>query len=296
MSNSGDQNASPQGSQNPAPRRPSQVRRPRISGEGPSDSSSPPQVPRQGGAQFLRPRLFGVTSSRPTFGGLDSGSGGGFDVGGGSGSGSGSGSGGGVVVGAAGLQIGGAGGIAQRKRFSDPGAGPSRPVGDNPPPPPPPPPHAVAGGAPYVCYLCGRGFRTDRGLCGHLRTHGNRQWRGAYPPPTFSRDEFYEAGVGYLLNPPLQPHDGADLEEEEDVEEEGGNHAAAAVVEDEEERREVVDPTGDQPAAGENEAAPLQREPLDLNKKSEEAMAAEADSPGLNLNESPRRDDQGNYI
>lgn len=58
-----------------------------------------------------------------------------------------------------------------------------------PPPPPPPLPPAPAGNG-HVCTICGRVFPTPRGLFGHLRSHPNRGWRGAFPPPVFDQDEF----------------------------------------------------------------------------------------------------------
>ncbi|KAM7529513.1 hypothetical protein LguiB_032923 [Lonicera macranthoides] len=59
-----------------------------------------------------------------------------------------------------------------------------------PPPPPPPPVPPAPAGNDHVCTICGRVFPTPRGLFGHLRSHPNRAWRGAFPPPVFDQDEF----------------------------------------------------------------------------------------------------------
>ncbi|KAE9596285.1 hypothetical protein Lal_00048626 [Lupinus albus] len=34
------------------------------------------------------------------------------------------------------------------------------------------------------CYLCNKDFPSEKSLCGHMRTHPNRVWRGVHPPPT----------------------------------------------------------------------------------------------------------------
>ncbi|KAJ8621159.1 hypothetical protein MRB53_029688 [Persea americana] len=33
-----------------------------------------------------------------------------------------------------------------------------------------------------TCYLCGKKFFSDKGLCGHMRLHPNRGWKGIRPP------------------------------------------------------------------------------------------------------------------
>ncbi|KAF7135950.1 hypothetical protein RHSIM_Rhsim08G0027800 [Rhododendron simsii] len=59
----------------------------------------------------------------------------------------------------------------------------------------------VEGQGMFYCSICDRYFDSDRGLCGHLRTHADRGYRGAFPPPTFTRQEFVDEGVEHLLNP-----------------------------------------------------------------------------------------------
>ncbi|GFS39391.1 hypothetical protein Acr_00g0062690 [Actinidia rufa] len=159
------------------------------------------------------------------------------------------------------LSGGGVGQEEKNQEGEDLGAGPSRTVIENPPSPLPPPPPPAAAEVEveehhplFFCPECPKGFPSDRGLCGHMRTHKERPWRGAFPPPMFSRDEFYDAGVGHLLNPPF----GGENEREEgeiladpvagEVEEQGGEEILAAPRAEEsaagpsgEEKREVPD-------------------------------------------------------
>ncbi|XP_052197149.1 uncharacterized protein LOC127804331 [Diospyros lotus] len=91
------------------------------------------------------------------------------------------------------------------------GSGPSEPA---PPPPPPPPPAAAqaAGGGPYVCHLCNppTAFDNDRAMAGHMRRHRDRAWRGSFPPPVFSRQEFMGDDIARgLLNAPIQEQEAA---------------------------------------------------------------------------------------
>ncbi|GFS35831.1 hypothetical protein Acr_00g0042420 [Actinidia rufa] len=164
---------------------------------------------------------------------------------------------------------GGSDGVGQKKRSregEDLGTGPSRPVRENPPSPPPPAPAEVVveeHHPPFFCPECPKGFPSDRGLCGHMQTHKDRMWRGAFPPPVFSRDEFYDAGVGHLLNPPFG----------------GGN---------EEEGEILADPVAEQ-GGEEILAAP----------RAEEAAAGasgEEKTEVPDLNDSPPRDENGNYL
>ncbi|KAL6953026.1 hypothetical protein U1Q18_011485 [Sarracenia purpurea var. burkii] len=171
-------------------------------------------------------------------------------------------------VGAEVLRIGGDSGVfAQRKRTreGDVGAGPSRTVQVNSPPPsPPPPPPPPVEGQPFLCTICTREFRTDRGLCGHMRSHADRPWRGAFPPPVFNRDEFYEAGVGHLLNRPA---------------EDAGHRAEESGA-----------------LAGQGDAA------AEMPGRQRDSTAAVSEASGgerqilPDLNETPPRDEHGNYI
>ena len=34
----------------------------------------------------------------------------------------------------------------------------------------------------FVCVVCGKKFDKQKGLCGHMRVHPNRSWRGILPP------------------------------------------------------------------------------------------------------------------
>ncbi|XP_019455212.1 PREDICTED: uncharacterized protein LOC109356346 [Lupinus angustifolius] len=34
------------------------------------------------------------------------------------------------------------------------------------------------------CYVCNKDFPSEKSLCGHMRTHPNRDWRGVHPPGT----------------------------------------------------------------------------------------------------------------
>lgn len=64
------------------------------------------------------------------------------------------------------------------------------------------------------CRLCGRFFLTDKSLFGHMRTHKDRAWKGALPPPVFSRDEF--ADKAHLLNPIITGDEEDDDDEDDD--------------------------------------------------------------------------------
>lgn len=67
---------------------------------------------------------------------------------------------------------------------------------------------------PFTCSMCGRGFLTDKSLFGHMRTHRDRAWKGALPPPVFSREEFADTG---LLNPIIGDDDDGDDEADQEV-------------------------------------------------------------------------------
>lgn len=164
----------------------------------------------------------------------------------------------------------GSAGVVQRKRTreGDDGAGPSRPVRNDPPPPPPPPAGAEGQGM-FYCSICDRYFDSDRGLCGHLRTHADRGYRGAFPPPTFTRQEFVDEGVEHLLN----PLDGGDVAGQGGVAVEppaaAGGVVGAPAEPNVEERAEV-------------EAA--------------EASGAAERRRNLDLNAPPPRDERGDFI
>ncbi|KAI8541060.1 hypothetical protein RHMOL_Rhmol08G0033600 [Rhododendron molle] len=180
------------------------------------------------------------------------------------------------------LQIGGvygsgSGGVVQRKRTreGDDGAGPSRPVRDAPPPPspppPPPPPPAgavVEGQGMFYCSICDRYFDSDRGLCGHLRTHADRGYRGAFPPPTFTRQEFVDEGVEHLLNPL-----------------DGGDMAGQGGV--------VVEPPA---AAGGGVGAPAGPNVEERAEGAAEASGEAERRRNLDLNAPPPRDERGDFI
>ncbi|XP_009766700.1 uncharacterized protein [Nicotiana sylvestris] len=58
-----------------------------------------------------------------------------------------------------------------------------------------PPPAAPAYPAPppqpeNTCVVCHKDFHSIKALFGHMNSHPNRGWKGAYPPPTFNREEF----------------------------------------------------------------------------------------------------------
>lgn len=37
----------------------------------------------------------------------------------------------------------------------------------------------------YECVLCGILYDKKRALCGHMKKHGNRSWKGLKPPSTW---------------------------------------------------------------------------------------------------------------
>ncbi|KAF5960858.1 hypothetical protein HYC85_002067 [Camellia sinensis] len=184
---------------NPPPNT-SEAPSPRRVGEGPSNTS-PPASGQE--LETPRPNVAG-TSVRPSRqpvlgagghvgegGGVgDTTSVGGESTSGGVGVGMGMGMGmGGVSTGMEVLQIeataGGGGGVgSQRKRTRegmDAGEGSSAGQGGEAPPP-----QGV-----FRCFVCGRDdFLNHHSLGGHLRTHPERSWKGAFPPPVFSREEF----------------------------------------------------------------------------------------------------------
>ncbi|XP_047336666.1 zinc finger protein ZAT2-like [Impatiens glandulifera] len=89
----------------------------------------------------------------------------------------------------------------------DIGAGPSVPSHPRAAVPPAAPAVVAAAAITFICCICNLGFDSEKSLSGHMRMHPDRPWRGMYPLPTFSRDDF--ADVIELLNDP---------EEEEEVE------------------------------------------------------------------------------
>nr|GMD39028.1 protein VASP homolog [Ipomoea batatas] len=44
----------------------------------------------------------------------------------------------------------------------------------------------------FACEICSARYLTEKAMFGHLRSHKDRGWRGAFRPPTFSMEEFGE--------------------------------------------------------------------------------------------------------
>ncbi|XP_031107730.1 uncharacterized protein C11orf96 homolog [Ipomoea triloba] len=44
----------------------------------------------------------------------------------------------------------------------------------------------------FACEVCGARYPTEKAMFGHLRSHKDRGWRGAFRPPTFTIEEFAE--------------------------------------------------------------------------------------------------------
>ncbi|KAI5683979.1 hypothetical protein M9H77_05207 [Catharanthus roseus] len=63
----------------------------------------------------------------------------------------------------------------------------------------------------FKCNLCNKEFGSNKKFFGHMRTHTDRNWKGAFPPPTFSRQEFTDTG---LLNPEKGEEDQGEQEAE----------------------------------------------------------------------------------
>ncbi|XP_059639729.1 zinc finger protein ZAT2 [Cornus florida] len=91
----------------------------------------------------------------------------------------------------------------KRYREGDPGASSSskskiKPVDNQPQPQPEPQPQPLPQPQPqpqrvvYKCSECPRVFDREKSLFGHLRSHKDRSWRGAYPPPRFNQEEIDE--------------------------------------------------------------------------------------------------------
>ena len=38
---------------------------------------------------------------------------------------------------------------------------------------------------PYKCVLCGKTYGKERAICGHMKKHRNRPWKGLKPDPTW---------------------------------------------------------------------------------------------------------------
>ncbi|KAF2291696.1 hypothetical protein GH714_028243 [Hevea brasiliensis] len=53
----------------------------------------------------------------------------------------------------------------------------------------------VDAGVPAVCAVCSRSFPSFYALFGHLRSHNNREWGGAFPPPAYNPD-WVQRGTG----------------------------------------------------------------------------------------------------
>lgn len=50
------------------------------------------------------------------------------------------------------------------------------------------------------CSVCGKGFLTSKALFGHMRSHPDRGWKGAHPPPSFKAEEEFADLRGGMNN------------------------------------------------------------------------------------------------
>ncbi|XP_060194754.1 uncharacterized protein LOC132623956 [Lycium barbarum] len=53
------------------------------------------------------------------------------------------------------------------------------------------------------CSVCEKEFGSVKALFGHMNSHPNRGWKGAYPPPTFNREEEF---ADFDLQVPIEPN------------------------------------------------------------------------------------------
>ncbi|KAJ9146877.1 hypothetical protein P3X46_029092 [Hevea brasiliensis] len=83
----------------------------------------------------------------------------------------------------------GEGSRKRRWRINDPGASGSGGGGGQRPR------RRVDAGVPAVCAVCSRSFPSFYALFGHLRSHNNREWGGAFPPPAYNPD-WVQRGTG----------------------------------------------------------------------------------------------------